>query len=65
MSQKHWVSDVNLQLTIMSNYFADSTLAELMDQYELSYERLTEIYAEIVKILNFWRNKEISYQTTI
>lgn len=34
--------------------------ADLVDQYELSYERLTEIYAEFVNILNFWRNKDIS-----
>ena len=34
--------------------------ADLVDQYELSYERLTEIYVEFVNILNFWKDKDIS-----
>ena len=52
--------DVNLQLNIMTIYFAGNTLEELMEEFELSYERLTEIYAELVIILNFWRDKDIS-----
>ena len=51
--------DINLQLNIMNNYFAGSTLAELAEEYEFSYERLTEIYGELVNILNFWRDKDI------
>ena len=45
---------------IMTIYFAGNTLEELMEEFEFSYERLTEIYAELVIILNFWRNKDIS-----
>lgn len=58
--------DPNLGLDVQAeNFMGYNTISGLQNDYPLTFEQLIVAYYKIDKLLNNWRNKEISYQAAV